>query len=49
MSIILACLPGVQAYLDDIICYGATQEQHDVNLPRVLQALTDAGLKLNIN
>uniref|UniRef100_A0A096M937 CCHC-type domain-containing protein n=1 Tax=Poecilia formosa TaxID=48698 RepID=A0A096M937_POEFO len=37
MSIILAGLPGVQAYLDDIICYSSTQN------------LTDAGLKLNMH
>ncbi|XP_076876890.1 olfactory receptor 1F1-like [Brachyhypopomus gauderio] len=42
-------LPGVQAYLDDVICYGTTQEEHDENLWRVLQALTDAGLKLNMH
>ena len=28
MSIILAGLPGVQAYLDDIICYGACAESY---------------------
>lgn len=49
MSIILKGLPGVQAYLDDIICYGSTQREHDENLRRVLQALTDAGLKLNMH
>lgn len=51
MSIILAgtSLSGVQAYLDDIICYGTTQKQHDVNLQRIFQALTGAGLKLNMH
>ena len=49
MSIILAGLPGVQAYLDDVICYGTTQREHDENLRRVLRALTDAGLKLNMH
>lgn len=29
--------------------YDAPQEEHDVNLWRVLQALTNAGLKLNMN
>lgn len=48
MSIILTGLPGVQAYLDDVICYGATQQQHDANLRRVLHALNEAGLKLNM-
>ncbi|KAK7910413.1 hypothetical protein WMY93_015097 [Mugilogobius chulae] len=48
MSIVLAGLPGVQVYLDDIICYGDTQKDHDDNLRRVLHALTNAGLKLNM-
>lgn len=49
MSTILAGLPGVQAYLHDVICYGATKEDHDTNLRKVLHALTEAGLKLNMN
>ncbi|KAI3362902.1 hypothetical protein L3Q82_011499, partial [Scortum barcoo] len=48
MSTILAGLPGVQAYLDDIICYGVNQQDHDANLRRVLHALNEAGLKLNM-
>ncbi len=47
MTTILAGLPGVQAYLDDVICYCATQQDHDANLRRVLHALKDAGLTLN--
>ncbi len=46
---ILAGLPGVQAYLDDVICYGATQQDHDANLQRVLHALNNAGLTLNMH
>ena len=48
MSTILSGLPGVQAYLDDIICYGVTQQAHDASLRRVLHALNEAGLKLNM-
>ena len=48
MSTILSGLPGVQAYLDDIICYGVTQQDHDASLRRVLHALNEAGLKLNM-
>lgn len=48
MSTILSGLPGVQAYLDDIICYGSTQQDHDASLRRVLHALNEAGLKLNM-
>ncbi|KAJ8014421.1 hypothetical protein DPEC_G00040040 [Dallia pectoralis] len=48
MTIILAGIPGVQAYLDDVICYGSTQQQHDASLKRVLHALDKAGLKLNM-
>ncbi|KAJ8000091.1 hypothetical protein DPEC_G00201250 [Dallia pectoralis] len=48
MTIILAGIPGVQAYLDDVVCYGSTQQQHDASLKRVLHALDKAGLKLNM-
>lgn len=48
MTTILTGLPGVQAFLDDVICYGTTQQHHDANLQRVLHALNEAGLKLNI-
>ena len=49
MSTILSGLPGVQAYLEVIICYGTTQQDHDANLRRVLHALNEAGLKLNMH
>ena len=48
MSTLLAGLPGVQAYLDDAICYGGNQQDHDANLRRVLHALNEAGIKLNM-
>lgn len=37
------CLP----YLDDIVVFGATQEEHDANLREVLEKIHRAGLKLN--
>jgi len=43
MTTILAGLPGVQAYLDDVICCVTTQQDHDGNLRRVLHALNEAG------
>jgi len=48
MSTILARLPGVQADLDGIICYGITQQDHKAILQRVLHAFNEAGLKLNM-
>ncbi|KAJ8044581.1 hypothetical protein HOLleu_07364 [Holothuria leucospilota] len=47
MSIILAGLPKVQVYLDDIIVWGVTQEEHDVNLEKVFDRLTKYNVKLN--
>ncbi len=32
----LAGLKGTVAYIDDILIYGATQEEHDANLEAVL-------------
>lgn len=40
---------GVEAYLDYVICYGVTQQDQDANLQRVLYALNDAGLKVNMH
>nr|XP_054765813.1 uncharacterized protein K02A2.6-like [Lytechinus pictus] len=47
MSSILAGLPGVQCYLDDIIVYGKDRSEHDKHLNNVLKKLQDAGLRLN--
>ena len=47
MSSILAGLPGVQCYLDDIIVYGKDESEHDRHLNNVLKKLQDAGLRLN--
>lgn len=47
MSTILAGLPGVQCYLDDIIVYGKDKTEHDKQLNIVLTKLQNAGLRLN--
>ncbi|KAJ8356857.1 hypothetical protein SKAU_G00196510 [Synaphobranchus kaupii] len=47
MATILQGLPGVQNYLDDVIIYGATADEHDRKLKAVLRSLKDAGLQLN--
>ncbi|XP_042071854.1 uncharacterized protein K02A2.6-like [Haplochromis burtoni] len=40
-------LEGVEVFMDDILVYGATMEQHDTRLEKVLQRIELAGLKLN--
>ena len=47
MSIILADLPGVQYYIDDVIIYGIDMCIHDEALTATVQRLTAAGLQLN--
>lgn len=47
MATILEGVPGVQNYLDDLIVYGATTDEHDHTLHTVLQKLREAGLLLN--
>ena len=46
MDGLLAGLPGVCVYLDDIIVTGRNQEEHQENVRRVLQKLKNAGFKL---
>ena len=45
---ILADCPGCEPYMDDIIVFGKTQEEHDSNLHKVFQNLNDKNLRLNI-
>lgn len=47
MSKILKDCPGVQFYLDDVIVYGSSLQEHDANLRRVLSRISQAGMKLN--
>ena len=43
---ILSGLPGVQCYLDDILCTGADDEEHLRNLDATLQRLEEYGLRV---
>lgn len=47
MSTILQGLKGVQWYLDGVIIFGSTQQEHDKYLKAVLQKIDKSGLKLN--
>ncbi|KAM9343933.1 trace amine-associated receptor 1-like [Pholidichthys leucotaenia] len=47
MSMMLACLKSVVAYLDDIVMYFVLWEQHDERLERVLTILQRHGVTLN--
>ena len=40
-------LEGVKVFMDDILVYGATKEEHDGRLEKVMQRIETAGLKLN--
>lgn len=46
MDQILSGLPGVQCYLDDILCTGADNEEHLHNLDATLQRLDECGLRV---
>lgn len=47
MTKILSGLKGVKCYLDDVIIYGPSQEEHDANLKAVMKRIQEAGLQLN--
>lgn len=38
---------GVQFYIDDVIIFGKSAEEHAHNLRQVLQCISGAGMKLN--
>lgn len=46
-SIILAGCEGTVNYLDDVLVFGATKEEHDSNLKEVLRRLEDHNVKIN--
>ena len=45
MNELLCGLTGVICYLDDVIVYGKTADEHDENLHRVLSKIKESGLK----
>nr|XP_054761486.1 uncharacterized protein K02A2.6-like [Lytechinus pictus] len=47
MTSILAGLPGVQCYLDDVIVYGKDKTEHDKRLTDVLTRMQNFGIRLN--
>ncbi|UYV84889.1 K02A2.6-like [Cordylochernes scorpioides] len=47
MSNLLESQSGVNCHMDDIVIWGATQEEHDERLRCVLRKLQDSGLTLN--
>ncbi|UYV63772.1 K02A2.6-like, partial [Cordylochernes scorpioides] len=47
MSNLLENQSGVNCHMDDIVIWGATQEEHDERLRCVLRKLQDSGLTLN--
>ena len=49
MDNLVAGIPGVAAYLDDIIVTGQTKAEHLENLRRVFAALDNYGLKLQLD
>lgn len=48
MTNILSGLQCVQCFFDNIIVYGSSQADHDVNLEAVLRRIQDAGPKLDM-
>ena len=46
MDALLAGIPGVCVYLDDILVSGKTKQEHNKNIDLVFTVLWDAGLKL---
>ncbi|UYV61221.1 K02A2.6-like, partial [Cordylochernes scorpioides] len=47
MSNLLESQSGVNCHMDDIVIWGATQEEHDERLRCVLRKLQDSGMTLN--
>ena len=40
-------LPGVRTIVDDIVCFGRDQKEHDANLDRLMQRCRKMGIRLN--
>ena len=48
MQVVLGEIPNVMCYLDDIIIYSNSVDEHFMDLERVLNRLREAGLKIKI-
>lgn len=48
MSIVLSYVSNFEAYLDDVVCYADTWEDHLKTLDDVFKHLKDANLTLNL-
>lgn len=44
---VLKGLKGVKVFIDDVLVYGSSKEEHDVRLKAVLNRLTENGLTIN--
>lgn len=47
MSELLSRYDGVVIYMDNILVYGATKAEHNMQLERVLNTLSASGFKLS--
>lgn len=47
MDNMLEGLEGVRCYVDDVVIWGSTQQEHNERLKKVLQRIRENGLKLN--
>uniref|UniRef100_A0A3Q1EK56 Gypsy retrotransposon integrase-like protein 1 n=1 Tax=Acanthochromis polyacanthus TaxID=80966 RepID=A0A3Q1EK56_9TELE len=47
MEQVIEGLEGVRVYVDDLVCWGSSQEEHDTRLVKTLQRIRQYGLKLN--
>ena len=49
MDTMISGLPGVAAYLDDLIITGSTETEHWENLERLIQKLSEYGLRVKLD
>ncbi|XP_043206059.1 uncharacterized protein K02A2.6-like [Amphibalanus amphitrite] len=47
MNLLLEGIEGVACYMDDVLVFGASEEEHDKNLKQVLKRMKSEGLTLN--
>ena len=48
MHDLVAVIDGAICYIDDLIVYGKTRDEHNAALERVMQRLSDNRLRLNL-